>query len=86
MLWKTRNYISRTFFKLFLYILNFAATPLRLWSTEQLPSNIRFKRITQFLKGELQILKSCVQYLRISTTLILINFLYKQHTIVYPVT
>lgn len=39
------------------YVLNIAATPLRLRSTEQLLSNIRIKRITQFLKRELQTLK-----------------------------
>jgi hypothetical protein len=77
---------SLELFKTVFYILNIAATPLRLWSTEHLTSNFRIKRITQFLKAELQILKKLCAIPSHFHSFNLKNFLYKQHTILYLVT
>jgi hypothetical protein len=74
------------FFKLFFYILNIAATPLRLGSTEELPSNIRIKRIAQFLKKELQIFRELCAIPSYFHNFNLKNFPYKQHAILHFVT
>jgi hypothetical protein len=55
--YERREITSLEFFNCFFYILNIAATPLRLGNTEQLPLNIPIKRIAQFLKKELQIFR-----------------------------